>query len=44
MQAAAVIATLVYDAANRPEMLPRKALPQPQPKLNITGDETGAAR
>lgn len=29
MQAAAVIATVVYDAANRPEMLPRKALPKP---------------
>jgi Zn-dependent M28 family amino/carboxypeptidase len=27
MQAAAVIATVVYDAANRPDMLPRKALP-----------------
>jgi Zn-dependent M28 family amino/carboxypeptidase len=31
MQAAAVIATVVYDAANRPEMLPRKELPKPQP-------------
>jgi hypothetical protein len=29
MQAAAVIATVVYDAANRPEMLPRKELPKP---------------
>ncbi len=29
MQAAAVIATVVYDAANRPEMLPRKPLPKP---------------
>jgi len=27
MQAAAVIATLVYDTANRPEKLPRKELP-----------------
>lgn len=27
MQAAAVIAAVVYDAANRPEMLPRKPLP-----------------
>jgi hypothetical protein len=33
MQAAAVIATVVYDAANRPEMLPRKPLPGPAVKL-----------
>ncbi len=33
MQAAAVIATVVYEAANRPEMLPRKALPKPWPKI-----------
>jgi len=32
MQAAAVIATVVYDAANRPEMLPRKELPKAWPK------------
>lgn len=32
MQAAEVIATVVYDAANRPEMLPRKELPKPWPK------------
>ena len=32
MQAAAVIATVVYDAANRPEMLPRKALPKAMPR------------
>lgn len=32
MQAAAVIATVVYEAANRPELLPRKALPVPRPK------------
>jgi len=30
MQAAAVIASVVYDAATRPEMLPRKALPKPE--------------
>jgi carboxypeptidase Q len=30
MQAAAVIASFVYHAANRPEMLPRKPLPKPQ--------------
>jgi len=29
MQASAIIASLVYDAANRPEMLPRRPLPQP---------------
>jgi Zn-dependent M28 family amino/carboxypeptidase len=29
MQAAAVIASVVYDAANRAEMLPRKELPAP---------------
>jgi len=35
MQAVAVIASVVYDAANRPEMLPRKPLPRAkeQPKL-----------
>jgi carboxypeptidase Q len=32
MQAAAVIASVVYDAATRPEMLPRKPLPQPEQK------------
>lgn len=30
MQAAAVIASVVYDAATRPQMLPRKELPKPQ--------------
>jgi hypothetical protein len=30
MQAAAVIASVVYDAATRPDMLPRKALPKPE--------------
>jgi len=30
MQASAVIASVVYDAANRSEMLPRKPLPKPQ--------------
>ncbi len=37
MQAAAVIASVVYEAANRPEMLPRKALPKPQPKMQPNG-------
>ncbi len=31
MQAAAIVATFVYHAANRPEKLPRKPLPEPQP-------------
>ncbi len=31
MQAAAIVATFVYHAANRPENLPRKPLPDPQP-------------
>jgi len=30
IQASAVIASVVYDAATRPEMLPRKQLPKPQ--------------
>ena len=29
MQASAIIATVVYQAANRPERLPRRALPSP---------------
>ena len=33
MQVAAVVATVVANAANRPEMLPRKALPKPQPRI-----------
>jgi hypothetical protein len=43
MQAAAVIATVVYDAANRPELLPRKALPKPQPKVSMN-DAVSSAR
>jgi carboxypeptidase Q len=30
MQCSAVIASVVYDAATRKEMLPRKPLPKPQ--------------
>jgi len=44
MQAAAVIATVVYHAANRPDLLPRKALPQPQPKIKVAVDASGASR
>jgi carboxypeptidase Q len=36
MQIAAVVASVVYDAANRPEMLPRKALPKAPPTVNVT--------
>jgi hypothetical protein len=32
MQASAILASFVYDAAMRPEMLPRKPLPKPLPK------------
>jgi carboxypeptidase Q len=32
VQASVIIASFVYHAANRPEMLPRKPLPQPRPK------------
>jgi len=31
MQAAAILASFVYDAATRPEMLPRKPMPRPLP-------------
>ncbi len=34
MQAAAVVAAVVYDTANRPDMLPRKELPKAQPKMD----------
>jgi Zn-dependent M28 family amino/carboxypeptidase len=41
MQASAVIASLVYDTAQRPDMLPRKPLPAPQlVKRNSQGQET----
>ncbi len=36
MQAAAIIASIVYDAANRPELMPRKALPPPLPARTPT--------
>jgi carboxypeptidase Q len=32
MQASAIMASVVYEAAVRPEMLPRKELPKPEPK------------
>jgi carboxypeptidase Q len=37
MQASAVIATVVYQAANRPERLPRRELPKATPKSTVTG-------
>jgi carboxypeptidase Q len=43
MQASAVIATIVYQAANRPELLPRKPLPAPAVKLQ-TGVGGGAMK
>ena len=41
MQAAAVVATVVYDASNRPEMLPRKQLPKAQPEAQPAVTATG---
>ena len=38
MQAAAVVAMVVYNAANRAEMLPRVALPKPRPKADVSGE------
>ncbi len=41
MQASAIIASFVYNTATRPEMLPRKPLPPPQPvKRNGQGMQT----
>jgi hypothetical protein len=37
MQAAAVVTSVIYHAANREEMLPRPPLPKPQPPRNVTG-------
>ena len=42
MQAAAVVASVVYQAANRAEMLPRKALPKPHPKIDVTEKGSGS--
>jgi hypothetical protein len=36
MQASSIIATIVYQAANRPDLLPRKPLPAPAAKLPVT--------
>jgi carboxypeptidase Q len=37
MQASAIMASFVYNTATRPEMLPRKPLPKPQPRRNREG-------
>ena len=42
MQVASIVTTVVYNAANRPEMLPRKALPKPQPKTSAGQAAAGA--
>lgn len=42
MQAAAVVASVVYSAANRSEMLPRKELPKAHPKVNVSTLGSGA--
>jgi len=44
MQAAAVIASVVYDAANRPELLPRKELPKAQPKVKLPAEGATGSR
>ncbi len=38
IQASIIVATFVYQAANRDELLPRKPLPQPQPLTKPTSD------
>ncbi len=43
MQSAAVIASVVYDAATRPAMLPRRELPKPLPELPKTERESSSA-
>jgi Zn-dependent M28 family amino/carboxypeptidase len=44
MQVAAVVATVVYNAANRSEMLPRKVLPKPTPKVNLTHEGVSGSK
>jgi carboxypeptidase Q len=43
MQAAAIMASVVYHAAVRPEMLPRKELPKPEPKKEEGPEKRGNA-
>jgi hypothetical protein len=42
MQASAIVASFVYNAATRPEMLPRKPLPKPQPRREEKKDRPAA--
>jgi Zn-dependent M28 family amino/carboxypeptidase len=42
-QMAAIVASFVYEAATRPEMLPRKPLPKPQPPARNSGAGVPAA-
>jgi len=42
MQASAILASMVYHAAVRPERLPRKELPKPEPKKKPEGGEANA--
>ncbi|HYK58449.1 MAG TPA: M20/M25/M40 family metallo-hydrolase [Bryobacteraceae bacterium] len=42
MQASAVVAWVVYEAANREDMLPRPPLPKPRPQNNDAGGRGGA--
>jgi hypothetical protein len=42
MQASAIMASFVYNTATRPEMLPRKPLPKPQPRRNRDGSRPPA--
>ena len=39
MQASAIVASFVYDAAMREQMLPRKPLPKPQPQRRDGGPQ-----
>ncbi|MGA2742057.1 MAG: M20/M25/M40 family metallo-hydrolase [Bryobacteraceae bacterium] len=43
MEASAIMAAVVYDAATRDEMLPRKPLPKPQPPRRREGEEAKPA-
>jgi hypothetical protein len=42
MEASAIMAAVVYEAATREEMLPRKPLPKPEPKKK-EGEQRPAA-
>lgn len=42
MQAAAVMASVIYHAANRAEMMPRKPLPEPEPKWTPAATATSS--